>query len=599
VTSAPRQAVSLSVHLLDGELIRGVSRSPQLGRQGLRVVPSAGNNRHVLIPASAIRFVLLNDPGDPHGTDEDPREREGRQRVVLRFLDGKILRTYVDEAFQVGEEALHARIWELGERRLRRAQVPLAALKGVFLVASWDSRPEAERSVDFARRRTRAVEAEPPALQSGPAAPTANPKIRALATALREHLAEVPDAGLASRDPEVFERALRRNLQRLLLDRASALDAGQRESLIQTILRDAFGFGAIDGLLRDPSITEIMVNAPGEIFIERDGLLVRSPVSFTDEHELLEVIRRMVAGIGRRIDESTPMVDARLPDGSRINAIIPPAATKGPALTVRKFRPSLGDLRQLVLAGSLSEPMASFLEAAVRGRLNVVISGGTGSGKTTTLNALGSLIPQGQRVITIEDSAELQIRHPNLVSLEYRPPNVEGTGELTIRQLLRNSLRMRPDRLVVGEVRGAEAVDMLQAMNTGHDGSMSTVHANSARDALLRMETMVMSGAIDLPLHAVRAQMASAIDLIVHQARLADGTRKVMQVSELVGYDAGGPVLRHLFVHDDGFTPTGEVPECLFKLRFHGVRLPVELFQAPATAAAGASPLRVAANGVE
>jgi len=327
-----------------------------------------------------------------------------------------------------------------------------------------------------------------------------------------------------------------------------------------------------------------MVNGPDQIFIERRGVLTKAEVRFEDENQLLETIRRMVATTGRHIDGLNPMVDARLPDGSRVNAIIRPAAIHGPALTIRKFKDAVLAMEDLKHEGSLSPAMAEFLQAAVLGRMNILVSGGTGSGKTTTLNVVARFIPHNQRVITIEDAAELQIDHPHVIALEHRPPNVEGKGELTIRQLLRNSLRMRPDRILVGEVRGAEALDMLQAMNTGHDGSMSTIHSNSARDALSRLETMVMMASIDIPFEAVRAQIASAVNLIVHQARMPDGRRKVAQIAEVVGYDSNGPILRDIFLLGMGsdlrleYNSTGYVPTALDKAAFYGVQVNQDLF---------------------
>src|SRR6266566_2380104 len=312
--------------------------------------------------------------------------------------------------------------------------------------------------------------------------------------------------------------------------------------------------------------------------------LTKADVRFEDENQLLETIRRMVAPTGRHIDGLNPMVDARLPDGSRVNAIIRPAAIHGAALTIRKFKDAVLGMDDLTREGSLSPAMAEFLSAAVLGRMNVLVSGGTGSGKTTTLNVIARFIPHNQRVITIEDAAELQIVHPHVIALEHRPPNVEGKGELTIRQLLRNSLRMRPDRILVGEVRGSEALDMLQAMNTGHDGSMSTIHSNSARDALSRLETMVMMASIDIPFEAVRAQIASAVNLIVHQARMPDGRRKVAQIAEVVGYDSNGPILRDIFLLGMGpdlrleYNATGYVPTALDKAAFYGVQVDQDLF---------------------
>jgi pilus assembly protein CpaF len=331
-------------------------------------------------------------------------------------------------------------------------------------------------------------------------------------------------------------------------------------------------------------VSEIMVNGPDQVFIERRGVLLKADIRFEDENQLLETIRRMVATTGRHIDGLNPMVDARLPDGSRVNAIIRPAAIHGPALTIRKFKDAVLGMEDLQREGSLSPAMAEFLQAAVLGRMNILVSGGTGSGKTTSLNVIARFIPHNQRVITIEDAAELQIDHPHVIALEHRPANVEGKGELTIRQLLRNSLRMRPDRILVGEVRGSEALDMLQAMNTGHDGSMSTIHSNSARDALSRLETMVMMASIDIPFEAVRAQIASAVNLIVHQARMPDGRRKVAQIAEVVGYDSNGPILRDIFLLGMGsdlrleYNATGYVPTALDKAAFYGVQVNQDLF---------------------
>src|SRR5438270_4846030 len=324
--------------------------------------------------------------------------------------------------------------------------------------------------------------------------------------------------------------------------------------------------------------------ASSRAFIERRGVIAKSEVRFDDENQLLETIRRMVATTGRHIDGLNPMVDARLPDGSRVNAIIRPASIHGPALTIRKFKDAVLGMDDLTREGSLSPAMSEFLQAAVLGRMNILVSGGTGSGKTTSLNVIARFIPHNQSVITIEDAAELQIDHPHVIALEHRPPNVEGKGELTIRQLLRNSLRMRPDRILVGEVRGAEALDMLQAMNTGHDGSMSTIHSNSARDALSRLETMVMMASIDIPFEAVRAQIASAVNLIVHQARMPDGRRKVAQIAEVVGYDSNGAILRDIFLLGMGsdlrleYNATGYVPTALDKAAFYGVQVNQDLF---------------------
>src|SRR6202165_814185 len=393
-----------------------------------------------------------------------------------------------------------------------------------------------------------------------------------LANEFRDRLALIRDVGLTTGDTLAFSRAVRTHLDRFLAEDGIELNSQEKSALADIILRAAVGYGPLDGLLHDRSVSEIMVNGPDQVFIERRGVLTKADVRFEDENQLLETIRRMVATTGRHIDGLNPMVDARLPDGSRVNAIIRPAAIHGAALTIRKFKDAVLGMEDLTREGSLSPAMAELLKAAVLGRMNVLVSGGTGSGKTTTLNVIARFIPHNQRVITIEDAAELQIDHPHVIALEHRPANVEGKGELTIRQLLRNSLRMRPDRILVGEVRGAEALDMLQAMNTGHDGSMSTIHSNSARDTLSRLETMVMMASIDIPFEAVRAQIASAINLLVHQERLIDGIRRLTESSEVVAIHESGPVLRPLFVgrwdphHRFLLSATGAAPARLAQL---------------------------------
>jgi pilus assembly protein CpaF len=405
-----------------------------------------------------------------------------------------------------------------------------------------------------------------------------------LANDFRDRLALIRDVGLTTGDTLAFSRAVRTHLDRFLSEDGIILTSQEKSALADIILRAAVGYGPLDALLHDRSVSEIMVNGPDQVFIERRGVLTKADVRFEDENQLLETIRRMVATTGRHIDGLNPMVDARLPDGSRVNAIIRPAAIHGAALTIRKFKDAVLGMEDLTREGSLSPAMAEFLQAAVLGRMNILVSGGTGSGKTTTLNVIARFIPHNQRVITIEDAAELQIDHPHVIALEHRPANVEGKGELTIRQLLRNSLRMRPDRILVGEVRGSEALDMLQAMNTGHDGSMSTIHSNSARDALSRLETMVMMASIDIPFEAVRAQIASAVNLIVHQARMPDGRRKIAQIAEVVGYDANGAILRDIFLLGMGadlrleYNATGYVPTSLDKAAFYGVQVNQDLF---------------------
>jgi pilus assembly protein CpaF len=328
---------------------------------------------------------------------------------------------------------------------------------------------------------------------------------------------------------------------RALVDaEAAVLDAATREELVRRVSERSFGLGALEPLLADPSVDEVMVNGAGTVWVEREGRLEPAGVAFAGEAELRHAIERILAPLGRRVDEAEPLVDARLPDGSRVNVVIPPLALDGPILTIRRFRRRGFTARELVDAGTWSAALHDFLAAAVGARLNILVSGGTGSGKTTTLNALSSFIPPGERVVTIEDTAELRLRAPHVVRLEARPANGEGIGELSVRDLVRNALRMRPDRLIVGEVRGGEALDMLQAMNTGHEGSLSTCHANSPIDALRRLETMALMASVDLPLAAVREQVQSSIDLVVQVARGARGSRRVVAVDEVVPAAAGG-----------------------------------------------------------
>jgi len=372
-----------------------------------------------------------------------------------------------------------------------------------------------------------------------------------------------------------------------------------RTALIAAVRDEAIGLGLLEPLLADASITEIMVNRSDEVFIERAGVLERYRLAFTSDRAVTGIIERIVAPIGRRIDESSPMVDARLKDGSRVNAVIPPLALKGPSITIRKFskRKLLAD--DLLRFGSANREMIEFMKVAVEHRKNVVISGGTGSGKTTLLNILSNFIPPGERIVTIEDAAELQLHHPNLVSLESRPANIEGKGQIAIRDLVRNSLRMRPDRIVVGECRGGEALDMLQAMNTGHDGSLTTAHANNPRDMLARLETMVLMAGFDLPVNAIREQIASAIDLVVQQTRFACGTRKVTHICEVTGVESGRIQLQNIFefvqtgVDKDGktkgcFSGCGFVPEFYESLQRIGVPLDLSIFERRTAAGAAA-----------
>jgi pilus assembly protein CpaF len=360
--------------------------------------------------------------------------------------------------------------------------------------------------------------------------------------------------------------------------------------ITQQIADEILGYGPLEPLLADPTLSEIMVNGHDIIYVERSGKLQRVEAAFADEAHLRRVIDKIVGKIGRRVDEASPMVDARLPDGSRVNAIIPPLALDGSKLTIRKFSADPYTVQDLINFGSLSRASADLLEACVRGRLNILVSGGTGSGKTTTLNVLSSFIPTDERIVTIEDAAELRLHQEHVLRLESRPANIEGTGAVTIRDLVRNSLRMRPDRIVVGEIRDAAALDMLQAMNTGHDGSISTLHANTPRDALARLETMVLMAGMDLPVRAIREQVASAVDLIIQQTRLKDGTRRITAVTEIVGMEGDIVTLQDAFVFDYSagyddqgrsrghLRSTGLRPRFLERLADHGVHIDPSLF---------------------
>jgi pilus assembly protein CpaF len=368
------------------------------------------------------------------------------------------------------------------------------------------------------------------------------------------------------------------------------LSLAERDNLITDVLHELFGLGPLEALLSDPSISDILVNRHNQVYIEREGRLEETDVVFRDDAHLLQIIERIVSAVGRRIDESSPMVDARLKDGSRVNAIIPPLALEGPVLSIRRFRTDRLGADDLVARDSLTKPMLEFLKAAVACRLNLIVAGGTGAGKTTLLNVLSGYIGQAERIITIEDAAELMLRQRHVVRLETRPSNIEGKGSVRQRELVVNALRMRPDRIIVGEVRGEEALDMLQAMNTGHDGSLTTIHANSPRDALYRLDTMVAMANLNIPEKAVRQQIASAIEIVVQIARMSDGTRKVTAISEITGMEGEMVTMQDLFVFDktsvrpDGmvcgrFRATGIRPKCAERLAASGMRLPAEMFE--------------------
>ena len=387
-----------------------------------------------------------------------------------------------------------------------------------------------------------------------------------------------------------MEREVRTALQHAIAGSDQPMSGADRTRITQEIADDILGYGPLEPYLRDPDLTEVMVNAPDEIYVERAGRICRVAAAFNDEAHVRRTIDKIVAKVGRRVDETSPMVDARLPDGSRVNAVIPPLALDGSMLTIRKFAADPYTVDDLIGFGTLTRQAADLLEACVRGRLNILVSGGTGAGKTTTLNVLSSFVPADERIVTIEDAAELRLHQEHVLRLEARPPNIEGKGAVTIRDLVRNSLRMRPDRIVVGEIRDAAALDMLQAMNTGHDGSLSTLHANSPRDALSRVETMVMMAGFDLPVRAIREQVSSAIDLVLQQSRLKDGTRRITAITEVVGMEGDIVTLQDVFRFDHsagyddhganlgGLRATGLRPRFLDQLVERNVHVPPGVF---------------------
>ncbi len=443
--------------------------------------------------------------------------------------------------------------------------------------------------------------AETTAARTEPLAAAA-PQERGVADPYAELKTRVHHACIAKLGPELFtaestgdlsERVLRAVTEQLALDR-TPLTRDERRQLVREITDDILGYGPLEPFLRDDSVTEIMVNGGERIYIERAGKIELSDSTFVDDAHLLRIIDKIVSQVGRRVDEASPMVDARLPDGSRVNAIIPPLALRGPTLTIRKFSRDPYTMDDLINFGSLTAKSAHFLAACVQGKLNVLVSGGTGTGKTTTLNALSAYIPGDERIITIEDAAELQLQQDHVITLEARPPNIEGQGEVKIRELVRNALRMRPDRIIVGEVRGPETLDMLQAMNTGHEGSLTTIHANSPRDALARLETLVLTAGVELPLRAIREPVASAFDLLIQITRLVDGSRRISHVTEVLRMESDVITLQDIFLAKppdeesaaaqisrllSPLSCTGLKPHFLDKLAANGVTLPATFFQ--------------------
>lgn len=379
-------------------------------------------------------------------------------------------------------------------------------------------------------------------------------------------------------------------MNRVAVEYQSHLSQTDKQKVVQYVTDEVFGFGPINSMLEDPTVSEVMVNGCRQVYVERNGTIHRTDITFRDDAHVLHTIEKIVVPLGRRVDESSPMVDARLPDGSRVNAIIPPLAINGPTLTIRKFATESFTQEDLISMGTLTHEIAHFLRACVRSRMNIIVSGGTGSGKTTTLNVLSGFISGAERIVTIEDAAELQLKQEHIVTLESRPPNNEGKGEVTIRDLVRNSLRMRPDRIIVGEVRSGEALDMMQAMNTGHDGSISTLHANTPRDALARLETMVLMAGMELPHRAIREQISSAINLVIHQSRYPDGSRKISQITEVVGMEGDTLTLQDIYLYEQSglnekgkvigrHVPTGLAPTFTEKLRAFGEKIPLEMFK--------------------
>lgn len=428
--------------------------------------------------------------------------------------------------------------------------------------------------------QARRVSAPPPSSQPG--------SYYDLKTRVQNRLLAELDPSMDITKTDEVRRTIQELFEQVLSEENIILSRPERARLFEQIAAEILGFGPLQPLLEDDTITEIMVNGAKNIYVERKGKIHRVPVTFESNDHVMRIIDRIVAPLGRRIDESSPYVDARLPDGSRVNAVIPPIALNGPTITIRKFFKNPLTIEQLIQFGTITPEALQFLKACVEARLNIVISGGTGSGKTTLLNILSSFIPADERIITIENAAELQLRQEHVVTLESRPPNIEGRGEITIRQLVINALRMRPDRIIVGEIRDDAALDMLQAMNTGHDGSMTTLHSNSPRDTLMRLETMAMMAGMELPVRAIREQIASAIDMVIHQERLRDGSRKVVNITEVGGMEGDVITMTDIFVFEQtGYEggkvigrlrPTGLRPKAMDKIEAAGIHLPPSVF---------------------
>ena len=433
------------------------------------------------------------------------------------------------------------------------------------------------------------------------AAPAADPADEARESALQDLKGRVHykvidqlDLSLLSDRPDrQAEKELEMVIRAVVEAEPDPLSQAERDRLVREIKNEVLGLGPLEPVLADPTVSDILVNGYNQVYVERRGRLEKVPVRFRDDQHLLKIIDKIASAVGRRIDESSPMVDARLADGSRVNAIIPPLALDGPALSIRKFSVDPLTVDDLIRLGTISPAAARLLEAVVKARLNVLISGGTGSGKTTMLNVMSSFIPSHERIVTIEDSAELQLQQEHVVRLETRPPNIEGHGEVTLRDLVRNALRMRPDRIVVGEVRGGEALDMMQAMNTGHDGSLTTIHANSPRDALLRLETMMSMSGLEIPDKALRRQVASAVDIVLQLSRLSDGSRRLVSFQEITGMEDEVITMQEIFrftqtgVDEGGriqghFGPTGIRPRCAERIAAYGIELDGEMFNASA-----------------